>query len=143
MSKIIALTLFLVTLSAVYYFFFYYPRLQTTEILINNQKFIVEIATTPAQKSRGLMYRSSLCPNCGMLFDFGVEGQYPFWMKNTLIPLDVIWLNQNGLVVDIKTGQPQDTKYLTNSQPARYVLETNPNATGLKIGDVLFINHET
>lgn len=135
MSKIIALILFLIALLAVYYFFFYHPKLETKKIVINQKDFIVEIATTPAQKSRGLMYRQSLCPNCAMLFDFGIEGQYPFWMKNTLIPLDIIWLNQDGLVVDIKAGQPQNTNYLTNSQPARYVFETNPNATGLKIGD--------
>jgi len=140
MSKIIALILFLISLSSIYYFFFYQPKLKTRKLSIKNQEFIVEIARTPAQKSRGLMYRSSLCSNCGMLFDFGIEGQYPFWMKNTLIPLDIIWLNQNGLVVDIKTGQPQNTNTLTNSSPARYVLETNPNATGLKIGDQILIN---
>jgi uncharacterized membrane protein (UPF0127 family) len=61
-------------------------------------------------------------------------------MKNTSIPLDIIWLDRTGRVVDIKKGQPQNTTPLTNSLPAKYVLETNLNATNLKIGDVLFIN---
>jgi uncharacterized membrane protein (UPF0127 family) len=131
MSKIIALILSLFTSI--------FPP-QTTDFTINNQIFTLEIAKTTVQKTLGLMYRQSLCQNCGMLFKFDAESIYPFWMKNTSIPLDIIWLDRTGRVVDIKKGQPQNTTPLTNSLPAKYVLETNLNATNLKIGDVLFIN---
>ncbi len=135
MPKVIALTAFIILLALIFYLFFYSPAPKTTKIKIKDRDFTLEIAQTPAQRSRGLMYRKSLCPDCGMLFIFGKPGTYPFWMKNTLLPLDIIWLDQNGVVVDIQPGEPQNTSLLTNSSPAKYVLETNPNVTGLKIGD--------
>lgn len=130
MSKIIIIIILVFIL-----FFVFYSKSDTKIIKINNQNFNLETAKTVFQKSRGLMFRKSLCQNCGMLFTFDQPGIYPFWMKNTLIPLDIIWLDSAGIVVDIKTGQPQNTDPLTNSSPAKYVLETNLNATGLKIGD--------
>lgn len=135
MPKIIALTALLSLVVFIFYLFFYSPPTQEVPVKIKNKTFSLEVARTPAQQSRGLMYRSNLCPSCGMLFIFNQEGIYPFWMKNTPLPLDIIWLSQNGTVVDIKNGQPQDTTLLTNSKPAKYVIETNPNTTNLKIGD--------
>ncbi len=137
MSKTIALILVILTLIFIFYFFFYQPKLKTIEVKINDQVFTFEVATTPAQKSRGLMHRQNLCSTCGMLFIFNSTGTYPFWMKDTLIPLDIIWLDKDGMVVDLKTGQPQDVTLLTNQKPAKFVIETNPHATGLKIGDTV------
>ena len=61
----------------------------------------VEVADTEATRQRGLMFRDTLAPNEGMLFVFDASGFYPFWMKNTLIPLDILWLEADGRVVSI------------------------------------------
>ena len=113
----------------------------TIKIDIKNQTYQFEIAKTLAQKSLGLGNRDSLCQNCGMIFVYQNEGTLPFWMKNTRIPLDIIWLDKNGLVVDIKTAKPQpntpDLKLTIyqNPVPAQYVLEINAKeAQKLKLG---------
>ena len=78
-----------------------------------------------------------------MLFVFPGEGILPFWMKDTLIPLDLIWVNQRGIVVTIETA-PVENKSLTqltvykNTLPAGYVIELNANTAkniGLQVGD--------
>jgi uncharacterized membrane protein (UPF0127 family) len=66
----------------------------------------VEIADTPELRQRGLMFRESLSENEGMLFIFEETGFYPFWMKNTLIPLDMLWLDASRRVVSIAHSVP-------------------------------------
>jgi len=91
--------------------------------------FQVEIAKTKAQRERGLMYREKLDKDKGMLFIFDKEGMYPFWMKNTLIPLDIIWIDGNNKVVFISQNvQPCKTLICPSAVPseqAKYVLEIN------------------
>ncbi len=113
-------------------------QLDLVTITINGNKFKLEVAKTMAQKAKGLSDRSRLCKNCGMIFVYQNLGYYPFWMKNTYIPLDIIWLDDKGVVVDIKTGQPLDLSPLTNQLPAQYIIELNPG-TGIKIGDTIAI----
>ncbi|MCX6778535.1 MAG: DUF192 domain-containing protein [Candidatus Micrarchaeota archaeon] len=88
-----------------------------------------EIASTPSERAAGLMYRTELCENCGMLFVFGDEGNYPFWMKNTEIPLDVIYVDGQFVIVDIwGNAQPCKTEVCQSYPPkanAKYVLEVN------------------
>ncbi len=67
---------------------------------------IVEIADTDPIRERGLMFRDHLAPNEGMVFVFPESGYYPFWMKNTLIPLDILWLDGGGRVVSIARSIP-------------------------------------
>ena len=71
----------------------------------------VEVADTPLKQMKGLMYRESLQPNSGMLFVFSSEKTRSFWMKNTTISLDLIFLSANGTIVDIKisprAGEPR------------------------------------
>lgn len=89
---------------------------------------LVEVARTPEERSRGLMQRESLPTTSGMLFVFEEENVYGFWMKNTLIPLDAIWLDANGVVVDVITMYPcqkDPCKVYTPSGSALYVLEIN------------------
>ncbi len=103
--------------------------------------FTVELALTPEQQARGLMGRQSLYPDAGMLFVFPQEGIYPFWMKDTLIPLDMVWMDSEGRVVFIgKNEQPCGVvcPSVNPGVPARYVLEINAGTAdriGLGVGD--------
>ena len=121
--------------------FFYLPPATSIKMKIGNNNYNIELATTIAQKTKGLSGRNTLCKNCGMLFTFGFETNLPFWMKNTLIPLDMIWLDKNGKIVDIQTASEiNSTKIYQNQTPAQYVLELNANDSqkiNLKIGDII------
>jgi len=121
--------------------FFYLPPSNSVKIKINKTNYEIELAQTISQKSKGLSGRETLCKNCGMLFIFGFETNLPFWMKDTLIPLDMIWLDKNGKIVDIQTAnETNSTKIYQNKTPAQYVLELNINDSqklDLKIGDII------
>lgn len=134
-------------------------RLQTSKVCFQENCFIVEIVTTPLQMEKGLMFREYLDKNKGMLFVFEKEGNYPFWMKNTLIPLDMIWINQNQEVVFIKEnalpcpisiesseGQNQDNNcpIIEPGQKSKYVLEINGGISkniNLKLGDKIILEN--
>lgn len=137
------LLIFIILISLLAYFLIFKNLTPTDSIKIDikNQTYQFEIARTLAQKSLGLGNRDSLCQNCGMIFVYQNEGIQPFWMKNTRIPLDIIWLDKNGQVVDIKTAKPEpntpDIKLTIyqNPVPAQYVLEINAyQAQKLKLG---------
>lgn len=87
----------------------------------------VEVAADDENRAQGLMYRSELRPGTGMLFLFPSDGRFSFWMKNTLIPLDMIWIDVSGKVVDIEHDVPpcevEDCPSYGPDAPARYVLE--------------------
>ena len=121
--------------------FFYLPPANSIKIKIGNTNYNIELATTIAQKTKGLSGRNTLCKNCGMLFTFGFETNLPFWMKDTLIPLDMIWLDKNGKIVDIQTiTETNSTKIYQNQSPAQFVIELNANDSqkiNLKIGDII------
>lgn len=98
-------------------------------VIINDFELNVEIADDSSERSTGLMYRESLPSNSGMLFIFPREGIYSFWMKNTKIPLDIIWIDKSFQVVHIEQdAQPclelVCKKYISQ-ESASYVLETN------------------
>jgi len=120
---------------------------------IKGKKVKVEIARTPAQRARGLMFRTDLPKNSGMLFIFETEALHGFWMANTKIPLDIVWIDSTGKIVDISKNTPPCTqtgnlqaicKTYKPKIPALYVLELNggwTNENELKIGDnVTFLN---
>jgi len=116
-------------------------------VCIKENCFEVELAKTSEQISRGLMYRKELSENMGMLFVFDREGIYPFWMKNTLIPLDMVWISSDSKVVSIsQNAQPCKTLICPSIIPsakAKYVLEVNSGVCqkiNLKKGDELKIN---
>lgn len=117
---------------------------KNNKVCVNDSCFDVEIAESSEERSRGLMYRKSLDENSGMLFIFDQEKEYSFWMKNTLIPLDIIWIDKDMEIVYIeKNVQPcqEDPcpKYKP-SQSAKCVLELNAgqvDKNNIKTGDKL------
>lgn len=84
----------------------------------------VEVAITPDQQARGLMWRPALGPNKGMLFIFGQQRNLSFWMQNTLIPLDMVFIDNQGELVNIeREAAPQTRTPRPSNGPARFVLE--------------------
>ena len=106
-------------------------------------EMIVEIARSPAQLAQGLMYRNHLPENRGMLFDFGEEKKIYMWMKNTILPLDMIFLDRRGEVVGVKPKTTPFSEAIITIEPkARFVLEVNAGTSaklGIEPGDRL--NH--
>jgi len=111
-------------------------------VCFGSRCFAVKIAATPQERGLGLMFREKLESFEGMLFIFEKDGSYSFWMKNTLIPLDMIWLNGDREIVFIKEnaapcpGDPCPSIF--PGKEARYVLEINAGISqkiGLKEGD--------
>jgi hypothetical protein len=85
----------------------------------------VEVAATESQRSRGLMFRKQLGRDDGMLFIFDDPGYYAMWMKNTLIPLSVAFLDGDGVILNVLDMQPQTLDAHAAAGPARYAIETN------------------
>jgi uncharacterized membrane protein (UPF0127 family) len=98
-----------------------------TVTMPNGTVYTVEIPRTPEARERGLMFRSSLAPRTGMLFVFDTTTQHAFWMKNCLIPLDLIWLDETKRVVAILPDTPpckaDPCPIYQIASPSRYVLE--------------------
>jgi uncharacterized membrane protein (UPF0127 family) len=102
-------------------------------------KFEVELATNDTERARGLMYRKQLGPYEGMLFDFYQEMPVSFWMKNTLIPLDMVFIAADGTVKHVHANAvPLTTDPVPSRFPVRAVLEINCGSAallGIKPGD--------
>ncbi len=107
----------------------------------------LELASTPEERRQGLMFRPSMAADRGMLFVFNREGLPGIWMKNTLIPLDLLYLNKRGEIVDIiENAEPckvEDCPTYKPTKPAVAVLEVAAGvveAHNLKAGDVLIFS---
>lgn len=117
---------------------------EETQVCFKDHCFSVELALTPQEKGRGLMYREVLPKDRGMLFIYENEGIHSFWMKNVLIPLDIIWLDKDKKVVYIAENcQPcpdDPCPIIKPETPAKYVFEINGGLAGeigLSAGDQL------
>lgn len=87
-------------------------------------RFDVELALTPAQRVRGLMFREELAPDAGMLFDFRPAREVGIWMKNTLISLDVIFIRADGVIAGIaRDAAPLSESVMRSGEPVTGVLE--------------------
>ncbi len=98
----------------------------------------VEIADERAEQQRGLMERTELAEDAGMLFVFERDEPRSFWMRNTLIPLSIAYIAESGRIVDIQDMQPLDETSHPSAEPARYALEVNQGffaERGIEAGD--------
>ena len=99
------------------------PALRTAELGAGMHLIHAEVADRDATRSLGLMHRTSLPPNGGMLFVFDQEAIHCMWMKNTLIPLSVAFLDARGAIINIADMQPHSEQSHCAARPARYALE--------------------
>lgn len=96
---------------------------------------VLEVANSETEKAEGLMNVTELGRNEGMLFNYTEEDLRAFWMKNTLIPLDIIFLNENREVINVETAYPepntseQELKRYRSEEPAKYVIEVKAGFT--------------
>ena len=119
------------------------PRFDQDRLVIDGAagpfEFQVELALTPAERARGLMFRESLADDRGMLFDFGASQPVAMWMRNTYIPLDMLFIRANGEIARIIRGaQPLSDTVLDFGEPVRAVLELRGGVTtalGIQPGD--------
>jgi uncharacterized membrane protein (UPF0127 family) len=86
---------------------------------------LVEVADDAAERSKGLMLRDSLPEDQGMLFVFEDESQHGFWMKDTLIPLSIAFIEGEGVVIDIQDMEPRDETIHKADEPYLYTVEAN------------------
>lgn len=109
-------------------------------IRIGNKEYNVKEVTTPEDKAKGLQGVESLPEDEGMLFIYDPPEDVKFWMKDTLIPLDIIFINEDQEVVEVHQGIPNDETLIEVPNIA-YVLEVNANS-GIKIGDELELEED-
>jgi len=118
-----------------------YPRSSLVIATANGRdiKFDVDLALDDAHRSHGLMFRKQLGPYEGMLFDFFQEMPVSFWMKNTLIPLDMVFIAADGTIKHVHANAvPHSTETIPSKFPVRAVLEINGGSAallGIKPGD--------
>jgi uncharacterized protein len=113
-------------------------RFATSELTIvsatGSHCFTVEIAETPAQMEQGLMFRRAMAPDAGMLFDYKTPTVATMWMRNTLIPLDMLFVDAQGRIINIhERAVPQALDVIAAAAPARAVIELN-GGTAARLG---------
>jgi uncharacterized membrane protein (UPF0127 family) len=106
-----------------------------------NHTFDVEVMRSQAELERGLMFRRQMAPDRGMLFDFGEAQSVSMWMKNTYLPLDMVFIAADGKVVNVKeNATPMSEAIIASKGPVLGVLELNAGTAkriGLKAGDLV------
>jgi uncharacterized membrane protein (UPF0127 family) len=98
----------------------------------------VEVAATPEQQEAGLMFRRALGPDRGMIFPYDPPQPVAFWMKNTLIPLDMIFIRSDGTIARVASARPLDLTPVPSGEPVAAVLEIaggRAAALGIRAGD--------
>jgi len=116
------------------------PRAQVTiETSAGPKMFSVEVASDPASQRRGLMFRRELAPNAGMLFEFQSSTSQSFWMKDTVLSLDMLFIRSDGTIATIASQTvPLSTMPIRSTEPVRAVLEINGGRArelGIRPGD--------
>ncbi|GAB4242831.1 MAG: hypothetical protein OHK005_06810 [Candidatus Methylacidiphilales bacterium] len=102
------------------------PQLPVVELTIESAKLQAEVAVTPAEQARGLMFRDTLPTNAGMLFVFPEPRRASFWMRNTSLPLSIAYLGRDGTILEIYDLEPfNETPVVSQSQEVWFALEVN------------------
>ena len=104
------------------------------------QSFKIEIADDQPERTAGLMYRNFMPDDHGMLFIFDKTQQVGFWMKDTVLPLDLIFIDEEGVVRGVKEGKPLSEALISPGVPVRFVLELKKGTaarTGIEDGDIV------
>src|SRR3989344_5755639 len=166
MKKFLLLVLSIVIIIFAFYYYSYYSSetkndLQTEnsqqavslkpKVIINDNEIFVDLAKTAEELSKGLSGREKLNDDEGMLFLFGSKSYQTFWMKDMLIPIDIIWISDD-MIVDISKNVPQPVpgtaqyqlQIYSPTKPVNYVLEVNAGFSdkyGIKIGDTVDISN--
>jgi uncharacterized membrane protein (UPF0127 family) len=103
------------------------------------QTFNIEVALDPASQAKGLMFRQSIADDYGMLFVYDEVKEIQMWMRNTVVPLDMIFIGTDNKVSHIvENARPYDERVISSAEPARAVLEVKAGqvaARGIKVGD--------
>lgn len=113
------------------------PRLPTVELGAGMHNIVAEVARTPQQQQIGMMMRTKMEQHEGMLFVFDEVGPRCFWMRNTLLPLSIAYIADDGTIVNIAEMQPQSDASHCSDKPVRYALEMNQGwfaKRGIKAG---------
>jgi uncharacterized protein len=102
------------------------PKLQTMRLWLGAEEMEAELALTGKQTQTGMMFRTNMAENAGMLFVFGAPFQASFWMKNCPLPLSAAYIDPEGVILEIRELQPFNTNSVVAvSENVQYVLETN------------------
>ena len=152
-NKIIVIVVILAVLTAIYFLFIKKKSNEPEWVKEGEVTFLnkdthqrisginVEVASAPAERSQGLMYRTQMDENKGMLFIFDSMEMKSFWMKNTIIPLDIIFIDNKGVINTIlKNTTPFSEKSLPSKLPSQFVVEVNGGYCGkygIKEGDLI------
>jgi uncharacterized membrane protein (UPF0127 family) len=115
-------------------------RLPTVNLSASLHNIRAEVARTPEQRAKGLMHRTALGANDGMLFVFEQPAVQCFWMKNTLLPLSIAYLDDHGRIVNIAEMEPRTLDSHCSTRPVRLALEMNAgwfHKRGLEAGSRL------
>ena len=116
--------------------------LPTIQMQIGSKSFTLELADNDRDRKYGLMRRDSLASDHGMIFVFAREAPLSFYMRNTRIPLDILYLDRAGKIVSIKQMKPFDESSVPSDEPAQFAVELNEGAAdsvGVKVGATLLI----
>jgi len=115
--------------------------LPTTSVQVGGQTLTVELAQTPGEQARGLMYRKEMADNAGMLFVYRSPQPVAYWMKNTFLPLSIAFIDANHRIVNMADMAPNnETRTYPSEGPVQYVLEVNQGwfaRNGVKRGDLV------
>jgi uncharacterized membrane protein (UPF0127 family) len=126
-------------------FFFWTTPAQSQSLFkiplyLNDKEILAEVARTPQERAKGLMGRKHLRPQEGMLFIFENEDYHAFWMKDTLIPLSIAFIDKEGRIVRITDMKPLTLESHSPPAPILYALEMKKgwfSANGVRVGDIL------
>jgi uncharacterized protein len=114
--------------------------LPIVQLSIDGNKILVEVANTESTRMAGLMFRSEMGADNGMLFIFSDDASRAFWMKNTLIPLSIAFMDEKGMIENTLEMPPQTEQTFMSAGPAKFALEMNAGwytKHGIKPGDLV------